>query len=141
MKKTFKANNLYYGKILLLILMITLGYLLYDFIIVSFLGSIRAPWARITMFVLLGIVLLITLFVIYFVVTSNKPVVELAEDYVRYKYRKILFKDIKLFYPSKGGSEPFIVTKDNKQIDLELSWLRKEDRLEIEQTILKKTAS
>jgi hypothetical protein len=141
MKKTFKANNLYYGKILLLILMITVGYLLYDFIIVSFLGSIRAPWARITMFVLLGIVLLITLFVIYFVVTSNKPVVELAEDYVRYKYRKILFKDIKLFYPSKGGSEPFIVTKDNKQIDLELSWLRKEDRLEIEQTILKKTAS
>ncbi|XLS29569.1 hypothetical protein ACJD0Z_01825 [Flavobacteriaceae bacterium M23B6Z8] len=141
MSRVFKANNLYYGKIVLMILMIILGYLLYDFIVVSLLGNIQAVWARVTMFVLLGIFLLITVFVIYFVITSNKPVVELQEDFMRYKYRKIPFKDIKTFYTSKGGSEPFIVTKDNKQIDLELSWLSRKDRVEIEETIQRKIAS
>ncbi len=141
MIKTFKASNLYYGKIFLLVVMVAVGYLLYDFIIISLLGNIKALWALVTMYVLIGIFLLLALFVIYFVVTSNKPVVALAEDYVQYKYRKIMYKDISAFNPSKGGSEPFIVTKENKQIDLELSWLSKKDRIEIEETILKKIAS
>lgn len=141
MSRVFKANNLYYGKIVLTILMVIIGYLLYDFIIVSLLGNIQAVWARVTMFVLLGLILLVALFVIYFVITSNKPVVELQDNFIRYKYRKIAFKDIKTFYTSKGGSEPFIITHDNKQIDLELSWLSKKDRLAIEETIQKKIAS
>lgn len=141
MTKIFKANNLYYGKIVLLIFMVILGYLLYDFIVISFLGNIRSVWARVLMFVLLGIFLIIALFVVYVVITSNKPVVELQEDFIRYKYRKVFFKDIKHFYTSKGGSEPFIITKDNNQIDMELSWLRKKERLEIEETIQKRISS
>ncbi|WP_340201619.1 hypothetical protein [Ascidiimonas sp. W6] len=141
MTKIFKANNLYYAKIALLIFMVILGYLLYDFIIISILGGIQSVWARVLMFVLLGVFLVIALFVVYIVITSNKPVIELQEDFVRYKYRKIFFKDIKHFYVSKGGSEPFIITKDNNQIDMELSWLRKKERLEIEDTIQKKISS
>lgn len=141
MKKVFKATNLYYGKITLLTVMVIVGYLLYDFIVVSMLGNIQTLWARIIMYVLMGILLLLALFVIYYIVTSNKPVVELNDDFLRYKYRKILFEDIKLFHPSKGGSEPFIITRDDRQIDLELSWLRKADRIEIENTIQKKIAS
>lgn len=135
MNKMYKANNLYYLKLGLLVICIGITYLLYDFIIYTFLGNIQRLWAQVIMFVLLGVFLILALFAMYIVITSNKPVVVLGNDHLRYKNRKIYFKDVKIFYPSKGGSEPFLVTNNNKQIDLELSWLRKTDRLEIENAI------
>ncbi|WP_340066485.1 hypothetical protein [Ascidiimonas aurantiaca] len=141
MNKIYKANNVYYLKLGLLVICIGITYLLYDFIIYTFLGNIQRLWAQVIMFVLLGVFLLLALFAMYIVITSNKPVIILEKDHLRYKNRKIFFKDIKIFYPSKGGSEPFVVTHSNQQIDLELSWLRKTDRVEIESAIAREVSS
>ena len=86
-----------------------------------------------------GIFLLLVLLIAAIrIIRSNNPSISFANDYMIVGYQEVKYDDIKKFYPSKGGSEPYIITKDNHKIDLEISWFRKKDRLEIEKGIAEK---
>ena len=127
MIKEYKAANLYYLKMIITMIIIVLVCALYFLVFSSLLR-----FGRITDFIF-GIVFGgIAAFVIYVIIISNKPVVRFENEALIYRYKKISFSDIADFQKSKGGSEPYIITHEGKRIDLELSWLKKQDREEIE---------
>ncbi len=112
------------------ILLIVLAYMLYTYIFVILLNI-----SLIVNIIIASLFGLISLGAIYIVIASNKPVISFKEDYFWYRYKKILFSNIQSFHIARGGSEPYIITKEGNRIDLELSWLKKQDRKEIEETI------
>ncbi|AXT57638.1 hypothetical protein D1815_18465 [Aquimarina sp. AD1] len=83
-------------------------------------------------------VVLIALFIIsaFLIIRSNNPGITTYEDYINIGNQDIPYNLIQSFYPAKGGSEPYVITTDGEKIDLEISWLSKKDRIEIEKTIL-----
>ncbi|NAS31968.1 hypothetical protein GTQ40_13355 [Flavobacteriaceae bacterium R38] len=129
MKKIYKATNFYYFKICITILLIALACLLYIF----FFSALGFGFLINT--IVAGIFIIISLFIIYVVIISNKPVIIIEKDTLTYRYKKLPFSEIEAFHISRGGSEPYILTKEGKRIDLELSWLKKQDQLEIEETL------
>ncbi|WP_340075795.1 hypothetical protein [Leptobacterium sp. I13] len=139
MPKTYKATNLYYYKVLLLIIVIGLVYFFYDLFVYALLSFFNTYWARNIAFFLIGLFTVIALVMIFFVIRSNKPTVVIEESALTYRNQKIFFKEIVFFQPGKGGSEPYLITKKDKRIDLELSWLKKSDRIEIETILQVKT--
>lgn len=130
MEKVYKATNFYYFKMILLIVIILLISNMYIFIFSTFLNL-----GYVVDMIIAIIFGLISLFAIYIVIISNKPVVSIEQNTLKYRYHKFLFSEIDSFHPSRGGSEPYIITKEGKRIDMELSWLRKQDRQEIEEII------
>jgi len=129
MEKIYKATNFYYFKIAITILLIALACLVYIFFFaVLGLGFIINA-------IVGTIFILISLFIIYIVIISNKPVITIRKETLTYRYKQLSFNEIETFHVSKGGSEPYIITKEGKRIDLELSWLKKQDQLEIEKSI------
>ncbi|SEM05593.1 hypothetical protein SAMN04487910_3994 [Aquimarina amphilecti] len=89
------------------------------------------------------VILLIILFVIsaFLIIRSNNPAIVTYEDYIRIGRQDVPYNTIQNFYIAKGGSEPYVVTKDGEKIDLEISWLSKKDRIEIEKVILENIES
>ncbi|WP_299258475.1 hypothetical protein [uncultured Aquimarina sp.] len=77
-------------------------------------------------------------FAAFLIIRSNRPTISFYNDYMIIGRQEVTYDIIKNFYPAKGGSEPYIVTKDEYKIDLEISWFRKKDRAEIEKIILEK---
>ncbi|MHA7055635.1 hypothetical protein ACWGOQ_0000330 [Aquimarina sp. M1] len=88
-------------------------------------------------------IILMTLFIIaaFLIIRSNNPMISFDNDYIYIGRQKVRYNQVKKFFPAKGGSEPYIITKDGHKIDLETSWFRKKDRIEIERTILEKVQS
>ncbi|GAA4276701.1 hypothetical protein [Aquimarina mytili] len=68
----------------------------------------------------------------------SKPTIQLCDSTITINELITEYEQIENYFPSKGGSEPYIVTKNGEKIDLELSWLKKKDQTEIESMILKK---
>ncbi|MFD2563745.1 hypothetical protein [Aquimarina rubra] len=89
-------------------------------------------------FILLIAVLVLAAFQI---IRSNNPTIILDNNHMMIGRQKLNYDQIKKFYPAKGGSEPYLVTKAGHKIDLEISWFGKNDRAEIENIILEKVQS
>ncbi len=87
------------------------------------------------------LVLLILAFVVaaFLIIRSNNPTISFATKHMIIGKLEVPYDQIENFYPAKGGSEPYVITKDGDKIDLEISWFRKKDREEIERIILEKT--
>ena len=79
--------------------------------------------------ILVGI---ISLLLILIILLRGKPQITLSATTIRTNRFKKKFDELKSYHPSKGGSEPYVISKDGKQYDLELSWFSKKDQQEIE---------
>lgn len=131
MNKVYKATNFYYFKIAVVIVIIAFVAFSYTTFFASLFGF--NSLANTVFVIVFGSV---SLFAIYVVILSNKPVITFENDAFRYRYKKILFSEIQSYHPPLGGSEPYLITKEGKKIDLELSWLKKQDQQEIQEILL-----
>jgi hypothetical protein len=85
-----------------------------------------------------GIICLLTILLI---ILRGKPNVIITETSIKTNRFKKNFDELKSYHPGKGGSEPFVISKDGKQYDIELSWFSKRDRQEIEAFIKDRVAT
>lgn len=139
MEKSYKPTQLYFLKTIGLTTATIAAFVFFYFFYSLFTISLPKI-AIIVINILFGIFLLIALLFIVLNILKGKPTLHLAEDYIKIKYKKIPFEEIKAYRKSKGGSEPEIVTTDNKTYILELSWFTKKDKAEIEAYLISKIA-
>lgn len=59
-------------------------------------------------------------------------VIGIYEENVKTKDGDFLYEEIKSHEVSRGGSEPFLMLKNGRRVDLNISWLKKEEQEEIE---------
>ncbi|WP_299216627.1 hypothetical protein [uncultured Dokdonia sp.] len=59
-------------------------------------------------------------------------VLGISEEGIKTKNGDYLFSEIKNYEISRGGSEPFLLLKTGRRIDLNISWLKKDEQLEID---------
>ena len=112
----------------------------FSIFIISLFINIISFFVESSLFEKIILILLTALFItaIFLIIRSNNPSISFKNDSLLIGRQEISFDQIEKFHPSKGGSEPYIVTKDGLKIDIETSWFRKKDRLEIEQIIVEK---
>lgn len=72
----------------------------------------------------------------YFTIVANNPTIICTDSTIHIGVIELSYDEIDSFFESKGGSEPYVLTKDQERIDLQLSWFTKKDQIEIT-TILK----
>ena len=82
-----------------------------------------------TINIIAGIVCGLTILYILF---RGNPNIIINETTLKTNRFKKDFEELKSYHPSRGGSEPYVISKDGKQYDIELSWFSKRDRKEIE---------
>ncbi|AXG69379.1 hypothetical protein KORDIASMS9_01599 [Kordia sp. SMS9] len=75
---------------------------------------------------------IICLLFILIILLRGKPQITINETMIRTNRFKKKFEELASYHPGKGGSEPFVLSKEGKQYDIELSWFSKKDRKEIE---------
>ncbi|MBC8754485.1 hypothetical protein H2O64_07360 [Kordia sp. YSTF-M3] len=75
------------------------------------------------------------------ILLRGKPRVTLSDTTLRTNRFKKDFIELKTYHPSKGGSEPYVISHDGKQYDIELSWFSKKDQKEIEAFIKERVAT
>ena len=131
MNKSYKPTQLYYLKTIGLVVATLAAFVFFYFFYSLF--TLSLPKAAIIIInIFFGLFLIIALLFIVLNILKGKPTLVLTDAYIKIKYKKILFENIKAYRRAKGGSEPEIVTKDNTNHILELSWFTKKDRVEIE---------
>ena len=59
-------------------------------------------------------------------------VIGIYEENVKTKDGNFLYSEIARYEISRGGSEPYLILKNGRRVDLNVSWLTKEEQLEIE---------
>ena len=84
-----------------------------------------------------GFVGIILLLAILLVIVRGKPQVTINDKTLRTNRFKKDFSELKSYHKGKGGSEPYVISNDGEQYDIELSWFSKKDRNEIEKIILR----
>ncbi len=123
--KTFKPNTMYTFKTLGLIVGVSISIFIFAY------GSKNSI---LTILPLLSLTVTLN----YLIFKYNRPTFEFQDHAININGMIIKYDQIKSFHPAKGGSEPYVITTTGDKIDLELSWLKKSDRTEIENTILEK---
>ena len=66
----------------------------------------------------------------------GKPQITINATTLRTNRFKRDFSELKSYHTGRGGSEPYVISHDGKQLDIELSWFSKRDRKEIEAFII-----
>lgn len=129
----------YFIKAILIIVVIGLAF----FIITAFSDAIAQELSIklrknlvVIEYVINGIFGLIAFVSIALIILRGKPKVTLNKTTLRTNRFKKDFIQLKSYHPSKGGSEPYVISHEGTQHDIELSWFSKKDRKEIETFIL-----
>ncbi|WP_430410491.1 hypothetical protein [Kordia sp.] len=139
-EKKYYSQLAYFVKAILVIVVIGVTF----YIITAFSDAI-AEWFSIKLrknlvvieYVINGFFGLIAFVSIAIILLRGKPQITLTNKTLRTNRFKRDFSKIKLYQKGKGGSEPYIITHDKQQFDIELSWFSKRDRKEIESIILR----
>ncbi|MEM6685649.1 MAG: hypothetical protein AAF617_07670 [Bacteroidota bacterium] len=77
----------------------------------------------------------IGLLFIAIILLRGKPAITINDTAIRTNRFKKNFDELASYHPGKGGSEPYVISKEGRQYDIELSWFSKKDRTEIESFI------
>ncbi len=139
--KEYKPTLLYVLKIIFMILLTSVGFLVIQMIPDWLAALFPKDMGQLGYWIALAlkiVIALICLLLIVLILLRGRPIVQLSDTVLTYRHIPYKFADISEFRPSRGGSEPSIVTKEGNQIDLELSWLTKKEREEIEAFLKKK---
>lgn len=143
-EKQYYSQFAYYIKSILIIVTTIIAYISFTMISEEIALSL-SKYFRMNLiaieYTINGFVILFSILIILLIILRNKPKIVLNDTYIRTNRFKKEFTEIKTYNPARGGSEPFFITHDNKQYDLELSWFSKSDREEIEKIILTKIAA
>lgn len=132
MQKTYTPNILYLIKIFGLIVSVVFSIVIIS-IFFDIIGYfIQSSWFELAIIIIALILLLIGS---YFAILSNNPIIKFQDHYMTIGSLNVEYDQITGFFPSKGGSEPFILTSSGNRIDIQLSWFSKKDRVEIVNTI------
>ena len=134
MEKKYVPTILYIVKILATIFLTVLGFLIFDFGL-SFLGFVIPNMILIIIKVVL---LVMCIGVIVLTLMNAVPVIKVSEIAITIKGIPRRYIDIQYYRKALGGSEPYLILKDGRRIDIELSWFRKKDQQEIEQVLINK---
>lgn len=62
-------------------------------------------------------------------------VIGISDKSIVTRHAAYSISEISSFNIARGGSEPYLILKNGKRIDLEISWLNKNDRVEVERRI------
>jgi hypothetical protein len=143
-EKRYYSQLAYFVKAILVIVVIGVTF----YIITAFSDAI-AEWFSIKLrknlvvieYVIIGFFGLIAFVSIALILLRGKPQVTINNKTLRTNRFKKDFSDIKLYQKGKGGSEPYIISHEGKQYDIELSWFSKKDRAEIETLIEQQIAT
>ena len=65
-------------------------------------------------------------------------VIGISKKKVKTKGGGFLYNEIKRYEISRGGSEPYLLLKTGRRIDLNISWLKKSEQQEIEMYLQKR---
>ncbi|WP_046743997.1 hypothetical protein [Kordia zhangzhouensis] len=87
-------------------------------------------------YIINGFVGLISILFIVIIALRGKPQIVLNATTLKTNRFKRNFADLKSYHKGKGGSEPYVISHDGKQFDIELSWFSKKDRQKIESHII-----
>ncbi|QHI38019.1 hypothetical protein IMCC3317_34020 [Kordia antarctica] len=143
-QKKYYSQALYFMKAILVIIVIGVTF----FIITQFSDKIAQEISIklrknmvIIEYVVNGIFGLIALASIALILLRGKPAVTLSHTTLRTNRFKKDFAQLKSYHPGKGGSEPYVISHEGKQYDLELSWFSKKDQKEIEAFIKERVAT
>ena len=133
--KTYKPTFLYILKIFGLIVSAGVSIFIVGLLSNTFRFFIKNQ----TLELVINIVIIISFLVaIIMVIRSSNPVITFRNKFFTMGNLDIYYDQIKDYYPSKGGSEPYLITKEGNRIDLELSWFSKKDQDAIRKTLLHK---
>lgn len=140
-EKKYYSQFAYFIKVVFIIILLGLAFYFVteasDLIAEKFSRAFRKNMV-ITEYVLNGFVGIIIGLAILLVLFRGKPQVSINDKTLRTNRFKRDFSQIKSYHKGRGGSEPYVITHDGKQLDIELSWFSKRDREEIESIILRK---
>jgi len=139
MEKRYYSQLIYLMKGLLIIIVLAVGFYIATMVSdkiaeqlsIKFRKNLVAIEYTINIFV--GI---IAFLIILVVILRGKPQIVLNATTLRTNRFKRNFSELKSYHKSKGGSEPYVISHDGKQFDIELSWFSKKDRKEIESFII-----
>lgn len=138
MEKKFYSQSTYYIKIFFIIATLAAAYACMALLSNKFARQLTI-WFRTNLlaveYIINALVLTITVIIVLLLLLRNKPKFVLSETKIKTNRFSLQYKNIKGYYPSKGASEPYLMTVDGKRYDLELSWFSKKDRLNIVETI------
>lgn len=65
-------------------------------------------------------------------------VIGIYKENVKTRDGDFLYQEIKSYEVSRGGSEPYLILTNGKRVDLNISWLKKEEKQEIEEYLQKR---
>ncbi len=140
-EKKYYSQATYFVKAILIIIVIGVTF----FIITQFSDKIAQEISIklrknlvVIEYVMNGIFGLIAFGSIALIFLRGKPAVTLNDTTLRTNRFKKDFAQLKTYHPGKGGSEPYVISHDGKQYDIELSWFSKKDQKEIEAFIRKR---
>ncbi|WP_046758203.1 hypothetical protein [Kordia jejudonensis] len=138
-EKRYYSQFSYFIKILFIVILLGLAFYFIteasDLIAEKLSRALRKNMVA-TEYVLNAFVGIILLLAILLVIVRGKPQVTINATTLRTNRFKRDFSEIKSYHKGKGGSEPYIISNDGKQLDIELSWFSKKDRTEIESLII-----
>lgn len=138
-ERNYYSQLSYYIKGILIIVVVG-----FTFYIIAALSNELAQWISFKLrknlvfieYILNGLFGIISILTIIYVLLTGKPRVTINDTTLRTNRFKKDFSELKSYHKGKGGSEPYVITKDGKKFDLELSWFSKKDRQEIESLIM-----
>ena len=65
-------------------------------------------------------------------------IIGFGRDKVTVKEEDFFYDEIKRYEISRGGSEPYLILKNGRRVDFHISWLTKEEQLEIAKHLQKR---
>jgi hypothetical protein len=141
--KRYYSQFLYIIKILFIVILLSLAFyiitegsdLIAEKLSIRFRKNLVAIEYAVNGFVGLIIALSIVL-----IVLRGKPLVVINDKRLKTNRFKKDFSELKSYHKGKGGSEPYVISHEGKQYDIELSWFSKKDQKEIETIILRQIA-
>ena len=63
---------------------------------------------------------------------QEKFIIKLSDSYLKTNRHRFPYTEIKTYYSPRGGSEPYLILHNGNRVDLDISWLKKEDRDEVD---------
>ncbi|WP_420571633.1 hypothetical protein [Kordia sp.] len=137
-ERKYYSQGAYFIKAILIVIVIAV-----TFYIITVLSDSMAEWFSMKLrknlvfieYVINAFFGIISILTITYIVLTGKPHITISDTTLRTNRFKKDFVELKSYHPGRGGSEPYLISHDEKQYDLELSWFSKRDRKEIEALI------
>lgn len=143
-EKKYYSQFAYFIKAILIIAVLCFGFVLATQVSHKIAKTLSIEFRRNLVaieYIINGFIGLISVLFILIIILRGKPQITINDKTLRTNRFKRDFSELKSYHKEKGGSEPYVISHDGKQFDIELSWFSKKDREEIETLIQRQIAT